>query len=267
MATFQTALTTMTPPQPNMDPPNDSESQQSESQQFESHSAETEVTRATNHESNNGARQDEPTKNLTRTPPANLWTQPDPNLQQPSANESTHEKLTHQKPVSTGATPPSKRSRSAKKLRLESRQLKDEFEEVQTFQSTDNQSAASGESQALLASAHRSVCDTLFTPLLGGTLCCVQQNSEPSQSTTRPLCQQGINFTTPARRQNQNNAQAKNNCWGDFLGPEHPEHFRAMLQSPNRVSARDDFTDFQRLCQGLCSHQTDLIALPESGLD
>jgi len=119
IAMFQTTLTTMMPPQPNMNPPNDSESQQSESQQSESHSAEAKVTHATNHENNNRARQDKPTKNLTRTPPANLWTQPDPNSQQPSEDASMHEQLTHQKPVSTGATPPSKKSRSAEKLRLE----------------------------------------------------------------------------------------------------------------------------------------------------
>jgi hypothetical protein len=145
MAMFQTTLTTMMPPQPTMNPNNDSESQQSESHLSESHSAETEVTHATNHENNNRAGQDKPTKNLTRTPPANLSTQPDPKSQQPSENELMHEQLTHQKPVSTGATPPSKKSRSAEKLRLESRQLDNDFEEVQTIQSTSSQSADSGE--------------------------------------------------------------------------------------------------------------------------
>jgi hypothetical protein len=138
MTMFQTILTQLIPPQTNTNPLNDSESQQSES-----HSAETEVTHTTNHDSNR-ARKDKPNKNLTCTPPANLWTQPDPELNQPPEESLMHEQLPHQKPVSTGATPPSKKSRSADKPRPKSRQLDDEFEEVQTFQSTDSQRAASG---------------------------------------------------------------------------------------------------------------------------
>ena len=44
-------------------------------------------------------------------------------------------------------------------------------------------------------------------------------------------------------------------------------HLLCYLQNPNRISARDDFVDFQYLCQMLMTHEVDIFGLPESGLD
>jgi hypothetical protein len=81
------------------------------------------------------------------------------------------------------------------------------------------------------------------------------------------LRQQLLNFSCPAQRTSQNARQLPNNYWGDFLGPKHKKHLRVYLQNPNRISARDDFVDFQYLCQALCSHDVDIFGLSETGLD
>jgi hypothetical protein len=63
------------------------------------------------------------------------------------------------------------------------------------------------------------------------------------------------------------NRQSPHNHWGDFLGPKHKKHLRVHLQSPNRISARDDFVHFQSLSQALCSNDVDIFGLSETGLD
>ena len=91
-------------------------------------------------------------------------------------------------------------------------------------------------------------------------------NPNPSTS-SRPLRQQRINFTTPARRRAQPQCKLSNKFWGDFLGPKFHEHLRVYLQNPNRISARDDFVDFRYLCQVLFSNDVDIFGLSETGLD
>jgi hypothetical protein len=39
------------------------------------------------------------------------------------------------------------------------------------------------------------------------------------------------------------------------------------MQNPNRISARENFTDFEYLCQNLLTHDVDIFSLPETGID
>lgn len=55
--------------------------------------------------------------------------------------------------------------------------------------------------------------------------------------------------------------------WGNYLGPKDPEHLRIFLQNPNRISARENFTDFEYLCQNLFTNDIDIFCLPETGID
>ena len=105
----------------------------------ESHSADsTQVTQTTQHDHNTRSKRDIPstpnrmpapafqrltqlpTGNLTRTPIDDLFTQPAAPAQPPEIEVDAlmHEQQPHLKPVSTSATPPPKKSRSAQK-RLE----------------------------------------------------------------------------------------------------------------------------------------------------
>ena len=71
------------------------------------------------------------TENVTRTQIDLLFTQPSTPAQPPEhqGNALMHEQQPHLKPVSTGATPPPKKSRSAQK-RLENRKLDSKFDDV-----------------------------------------------------------------------------------------------------------------------------------------
>jgi hypothetical protein len=138
---------------------NQSVSKESASNQSESesaHSADTQVTQTTNHEHNTRSRhreskKDTPaspvltqrTENLTEPSPLRLMTQPPDNT---AMDELMQKQQAHNKPVSTGATPPPKKSRSTgQKLPPENRNLGDEFDDVQTFhESADSQGAAGG---------------------------------------------------------------------------------------------------------------------------
>ena len=124
-----------------------------------------------------------------------------------------------------------------------------------------------------LTSACRSMCDALFTPLLGsdalftpllgGALCCAQQTPEPNQNATRPLRQQRINFTTPARRQNQNNTHKQRTTAGvTSLGPNtlntlEPRHAEIQAESARKTTSRTSNTSARdhthiRPTQSLC---------------
>ena len=39
------------------------------------------------------------------------------------------------------------------------------------------------------------------------------------------------------------------------------------MQNPNRISAQNDFVDFQYICQRMLSHDVDIWGLSESGID
>jgi hypothetical protein len=80
---------------------------------------------------------------LTKTPPAELLTQP--TLPTEIGELMHHQEAPHIKPVSTGATPPPKKSRNTPQSNESNRKLNDEFDDVQSFpKSADSQGAAGG---------------------------------------------------------------------------------------------------------------------------
>ncbi len=58
-----------------------------------------------------------------------------------------------------------------------------------------------------------------------------------------------------------------NNYCGSPLGPKASGHMRLLMNNPNRVSAQNDFVDFQHICQRMLAHDVDIFGLPESGVD
>jgi hypothetical protein len=91
--------------------------------------------------------------------------------------------------------------------------------------------------------------------------------ADTTQPTNRTLRQQRIQFIPVRRRIAATPSQLPAKYWGDFLGPKDPNHLRIYLQNPNRISAKDDFVDFQYLCQALFSNDVDIFGLSETGLD
>ena len=89
--------------------------------------------------------------------------------------------------------------------------------------------------------------------------------AQTNPNTERHLRQQRINFATLTRRREQNHPLPQNYCWVDFLGPKNPAHLRCYLQNPNRISARDNFVDFQYLYQMLTMHDVNIFGLSETG--
>jgi hypothetical protein len=67
-------------------------------------------------------------------------------------------------------------------------------------------------------------------------------------------------------RHTSNPPQPKPKYWGDYLGPKDPEHLRLYLPNPNRISACENFTDFEYLCQNLSSSDIDIFVYPRLGL-
>jgi hypothetical protein len=75
-------------------------------------------------------------------------------------------------------------------------------------------------------------------------------------------------YSIPFRPRHTTDPVASNNqYWGDYLGPKDPSHLRMYLQNPNRISARENFTDFEYLCQNLLTHDVDIFSLSETGID
>jgi hypothetical protein len=58
-----------------------------------------------------------------------------------------------------------------------------------------------------------------------------------------------------------------NDYYGNPLGPKATGHMRLLLQNPNKISAQDDFVDFQHMCQRMLAHDVDIFGLPETGVD
>ena len=58
-----------------------------------------------------------------------------------------------------------------------------------------------------------------------------------------------------------------NDYYGDPLGPKASGHLRILLQNPNKISAQNDFVDFQYICQRMLAHDVDIFGLSESGVD
>jgi hypothetical protein len=58
-----------------------------------------------------------------------------------------------------------------------------------------------------------------------------------------------------------------NDYYGNPLGPKASGHMRLLLQNPNKISARDDFVDFQYICQRMLAHDVDIFGLSETGVD
>jgi hypothetical protein len=58
-----------------------------------------------------------------------------------------------------------------------------------------------------------------------------------------------------------------NDCCGSPLGPKADGHLRLLLHNPNRVSAQNDFVDFQHICQRMLAHDVDIFGLSETGVD
>ena len=58
-----------------------------------------------------------------------------------------------------------------------------------------------------------------------------------------------------------------NDYYGNPMGPKADGHLRFLLHNPNRISAQNDFVDFQYICQQMLAHDVDVWGLPESGID
>jgi hypothetical protein len=58
-----------------------------------------------------------------------------------------------------------------------------------------------------------------------------------------------------------------NDCYGSPLGPKADGHLRLLLQSPNKISAQNDFVDFQCIWQRMLAHDVDIFGLSETGVD
>ncbi len=58
-----------------------------------------------------------------------------------------------------------------------------------------------------------------------------------------------------------------NDYYGNPLGPKAEGHMRILLQNPNKISAQNDFVDFQYICQRMLAHDVDIFGLSETGID
>jgi hypothetical protein len=58
-----------------------------------------------------------------------------------------------------------------------------------------------------------------------------------------------------------------NDYYGSPLGPKADGHLRLLLHNPNRISAQNDFVDFQYICQRMLAHDVDIFSLSETGVD
>jgi hypothetical protein len=112
------------------------------------------------------------------------------------------------------------------------------------------------------------IVQSLFIILIMCLQATANTPNNPSMQPTNNLRQQTLHsFTTPLRRRTQQDKKLPTNYWGDYLGPKDPAHLRVYLQNPNRISAANDFTDFQYLCQVMYSNDIDIFGLSETGLD
>ena len=54
---------------------------------------------------------------------------------------------------------------------------------------------------------------------------------------------------------------------GNPLDPKAEGHTRLHLQIPNKISARDDFVDFQSMGQRMVAHDVQIFGLSKTGVD
>jgi hypothetical protein len=70
---------------------------------------------------------------------------------------------------------------------------------------------------------------------------------------------------TPTER--ATDAKLPNNYYGNPLGPKASGHARFLMNNPNKISAQNNFVDFQYICQRMMAHDVDIWGLSETGLD
>jgi hypothetical protein len=58
-----------------------------------------------------------------------------------------------------------------------------------------------------------------------------------------------------------------NDYCGDPLGSKAAGHMRLLLHNPNKISAQNDFVDFQYICQRMVCHDVDIFGLSETEVD
>jgi hypothetical protein len=96
----------------------------------------------------------------------------------------------------------------------------------------------------------------------------IMTNTQAQTNRTGPGASRFRQHRIPFRpRQTDAPVASNNNYWGDYLGPKYPSHLRIYMQNPNRISARENFTDFEYLCQNQLTHDVDIFSLPETGID
>jgi hypothetical protein len=88
-----------------------------------------------------------------------------------------------------------------------------------------------------------------------------------TQLPERYLRQQTIASFLPTRRQVHLTRKLANIYWGDYLRPKDTDHLHIYLHNPNRISAKDEFVDFQYFCQNLLSNKVDIFCLPGTGIN
>jgi hypothetical protein len=57
-----------------------------------------------------------------------------------------------------------------------------------------------------------------------------------------------------------------NNYYRNPLGPKAEGHIRFLMNNPNKISAQNDFVDFQYICQRMLAHDVDVWGLSETGV-
>jgi hypothetical protein len=100
-------------------------------------------------------------------------------------------------------------------------------------------------------------------------MCNAPQATAPTEHPT-PIYQvprrlRQTRLSVPTDRANDQNLP--NNYYGDPLGPKATGHVRLLLHNPNRISAQNDFVDFQYICQRMLAHDVDIWGLSETGVD
>lgn len=70
---------------------------------------------------------------------------------------------------------------------------------------------------------------------------------------------------TPTERTTDN--KLPNNYYGNPLGPKADGHARFLMNNPNKISAQNNFVDFQYICQRMLAHDVDIWGLSETGVD
>jgi hypothetical protein len=70
-----------------------------------------------------------------------------------------------------------------------------------------------------------------------------------------------------APSERSNDPLLPNDYYGSPLGPKASGHMRLLLNNPNRISAQNDFVDFQYICQRMLAYDVDIFGLSETGVN